>query len=189
VIGSKLKPDIAETLFINNDLILRQLVQANAEELFELVNENRESLRQWLPWLDHDKSVNDQKKFIDIASRKYFENGVFTGCILYKDEIAGIMGFNSIDWPNNCGTLGYWLGEKHRGKGLALKSCRRLVEHGFKDLKLRRIAIHCAVENHASRKIPETLGFNLEGKLKDANFLYDHYIDLNLYAAVSCDWK
>jgi ribosomal-protein-serine acetyltransferase len=49
-------------------VILRLLKVEDAENLFRLVNENRESLRKWLPWLDETGAQSDQPQFIQTCS-------------------------------------------------------------------------------------------------------------------------
>ena len=48
----------------------------HTEELFDLIERNRDHLRKWLPWVDQIKTVTDQlqcvKSFID--KRQFFSN-------------------------------------------------------------------------------------------------------------------
>ena len=62
------------------------------------------------------------------------------------------------------------------------RSCRALIDHAFSTLGLHRVVIRCAVENHRSRAIPERLGFTLEGIERESQWLYDHFVDLAIYA-------
>ena len=66
-------------------------------------------------------------------------------------------------------------------------SCHAVVYHTFNTLKLNRIAIQCATENTRSRAIPERLGFKLEGIVREAEWLYDHYVDHALYSLLRSD--
>ena len=38
------------------DLLLRPVCLEDASEIFSLVDKSRDSLRQFLPWLDHNKT-------------------------------------------------------------------------------------------------------------------------------------
>jgi ribosomal-protein-serine acetyltransferase len=56
-------------------------------------------------------------------------------------------------------------------------------------LNLNRLVITCATQNQKSRAIPERLGFVHEGIARDAEWLYDHFVDHDIYAKLHCDWK
>lgn len=68
------------------------------------------------------------------------------------------------------------------------RSCRAYVSHSFQTLGLNRVEIRCAVDNRKSCAIPERLGFILEGTLRQAEWLYDHFVDHSVYAILSQDW-
>jgi ribosomal-protein-serine acetyltransferase len=84
--------------------------------------------------------------------------------------------------------LGYWLGEEYQGKGLVTAACRALVEHAFGELGLNRVVISCATENEKSCAIPERLGFRREGIERQAEWLYDHFVDHVTYSALASEW-
>src|SRR3712207_6857835 len=47
-----------------------------------------------------------------------------------------------------------------------------------------RVSIACATENKKSCAIPERLGFRREGVQRQAEWLYDHFVDHVIYAAL-----
>jgi len=67
-------------------------------------------------------------------------------------------------------------------------SCRACISHAFTELKLNRVEIRCAVENRKSRAIPERLGFRFEGTLREAQWLYDHFVEHALYGMLAREW-
>ena len=109
--------------------------------------------------------------------------------IWLKGKLVGVVGMDRIDWPNKTAEIGYWLGKGQEGKGLVTKCCRFLVEFAFMELKLNRLEIRCAPGNLRSRGIPERLGFTIEGRLKEAEWLYDHFEDHVFYALLAEEWK
>jgi len=68
------------------------------------------------------------------------------------------------------------------------RATRALVDHGFGDLELHRIVVRCGTGNRASRAIPERLGFTLEGTLREAEWVNDHFNDLVVYAMLCHEW-
>lgn len=172
---------------IRDGLELRSVEFADAAELFALVDSDREHLRRWLPWVDGSRSVEDTRVFIDGAMRQAEEGDGFTATIRCEGEIAGIIGHHRIDWPNRLGKLGYWLGSRFVGRGLMTQSCRAVVAHAFESIGLNRIEIHCATQNVRSRAVPERLEFRHEGTRREAEWLYDHFVDLECYAMLASE--
>jgi ribosomal-protein-serine acetyltransferase len=107
----------------------------------------------------------------------------------YDSAICGVAGFNRIEPLNRVCEIGYWLAERHQGRGVMTGSVSRLVRHAFEDLRLNRITISVAVENDRSRAIPERLGFKAEGMMREAEWLYDHFVDQVLYALIRSNWN
>jgi ribosomal-protein-serine acetyltransferase len=99
-----------------------------------------------------------------------------------------MIGHIGIDWTHRSTALGYWLAEKHQARGFMTMACRAYVEHAFGKLGLNRVEIRAATENHRSRAVPERLGFKLEGVVRDAEWLYDRYVDHAVYGLLARDW-
>ncbi len=175
-------------LRIDQGLELQLLNGGHADELYELTDKNRDYLRLWLPWLDSNKYLQNTIDYIDNCQKLYTQNLSIQLCISYKCKIAGVVGFQRIDWLNRSTSIGYWLGEFYQGNGLITKSCRNLINYGFSSLGLNRIEIRCAVENVKSQAIPNRLGFKREGTIREAEWLYDHYVDHIIYGMLKSDW-
>ena len=160
----------------------------DAGELFRLTDANRDYLRRWLPWLDSIKRVTHTRAFIQ-AARSYSESRKGLQLAIRRhDRIAGIVGYHPIEWRNRLTSLGYWVGEDYQGLGLVTASCRALLTHAFNDVRLNRVEIRCAVANHRSRAVPTRLGFRQEGLLRDAEWLYDRFVDHVVYAMLAREW-
>jgi ribosomal-protein-serine acetyltransferase len=177
------------TLRIGDDAELRLLEERHAEALFALVERNREHLRRWLPWLDGTKAPGDTRAFIRSALNDFAKNNGFTAGIWYAGRLAGVIGFHGIDWAHRKTRLGYWCSAELQGRGLVTRACRALLTHAFRELGLNRVEIACATENQSSRAIPTRLGFTAEGASRDAEWLYDHFVDHVHYAMLARDWK
>ena len=172
---------------INDDIELRRLEPADALDLFGLVEANREHLRQWLPWLDGTRSVDDVVAFIDARAEQFNEGKGSHAGIRYRGTLCGVIGMHTIDAFNRSTSIGYWLDAAHQGRGIMTAACQAVVTHAFTTLDLHRVAIRCATENRRSRAIPERLGFSLEGVARDGEWLYDHFVDLAVYSKLRSD--
>jgi ribosomal-protein-serine acetyltransferase len=69
------------------------------------------------------------------------------------------------------------------------KGCQALISYAFNDLELNRIEIRCATGNRKSCAIPERLGFVKEGVVRQAEWLYDHFVDHIIYGMLASEWK
>jgi ribosomal-protein-serine acetyltransferase len=177
------------TQALTDELSLVLLEPRHAEPLFRAVDENRAHLRRWLPWVDATRSADDILGFIRATQRQFGENDGFQTAILVRGEVAGMIGHVRIDWPHRIASLGYWLAEGHQGRGYMTRACTAYVDHAFGALGLNRVEIRAAAENHRSRAIPERLGFTLEGTIRDAERLYDRYVDHAVYGLLAREWK
>ena len=173
---------------IDENVSLKLIELKDAERVFELTDQSRTYLKEWLPWLDFTKSVEDTKSFIRGCLKGYAENQSLNTVILYNGEIVGTAGFNSINWSNNTAYIGYWLGEEYQGNGIMTKVAKALTNYAINHLNLNKVEIRVATENKKSRSIPEKLGFVNEGTIRQAEWLYDHYVDHVIYGVLASEW-
>lgn len=174
---------------INKDLKLRTLREDDAEALFELVDANRKHLREWLPWLDANTEVEDSRAFIRSVLKQESDNLGPTYAIIFRESLVGVVGYHPIQWNNKSVEIGYWLSHDLTRQGIMTRCCRALVDYAFDVIGLNRVTIPAAVDNSRSRAIPERLGFKKEGVIRDAEWLYDHYVDHVLYRLLKSEWQ
>ncbi|MFE4351995.1 hypothetical protein ACFVSS_25415 [Peribacillus butanolivorans] len=62
---------------VDNQIGIELLQQQHKEELFKLVDNNREHLRKWLLWVDKRKSAQDFEPIISIWINNYANNNGF----------------------------------------------------------------------------------------------------------------
>ena len=166
-------------------LLLQPAQVVYAEELFNLIDKNRSYLRKWLPFVDNTLQVSDSKAFLEVvATPEHAElNPVFL--IRYHGELVGLVGFKDTDLDNRRTEIGYWLAEDFQHKGIMTRCVRSLVQFAYEERGLHRIQIRCAVDNHASKRIPVRLGFQKEGIERDGELLSDgRFTDLEVYSVL-----
>ena len=174
---------------INPELSLEVLALHHAHDLYRLTDANREHLRRWLPWVDDIRGVDDIRAFIQTTRRQLVKNNGFQTVIRYRGKLVGAVGHHGINWNNRFTALGYWLAADAQGRGIMTQSCRVYLKHAFTELGIHRVEIRCAVANAKSRAIPERLGFRTEGTVRDAEWLYDHFVDHVVYGLLAPEWK
>ena len=176
------------SITVSEQFALTPLELRDADELFSLTDRNRDYLHEWLPWLDNITRREDTRAFIRAAQAQASQNNGTQLAIRLEGRIVGIVGHHQIDWRNRLTSLGYWVGQEHKGRGLATSATRALVTHAFDDARLNRVEVRCAEGNRKSRAIPLRLGFRQEGVLRDAEWLYDHFVDHIVYSVLARDW-
>lgn len=174
---------------IDKEIKLSLLINNDAERLFEITDQSREYLREWLPWVDQTTSIKDSQTFIQMSMQMYLDrNGLNTG-IFYKDKLVGVAGYNRIDWANKIAYIGYWLAVDYQKLGIMTRVVQALIDYGFNHYELNRIDIRTATGNKKSQAIPERLGFTNEGIIRQAEWLYDHFVDHVIYGLLKNEWN
>ena len=166
---------------VNTRTELQLIGHQHTGKLFELIHSNREYLRRWHPWVDNVRSGDDVGKMIAVWEQQHAKNRGFCAGILFDGHLCGAIQHLNVDWTNRWTALSYWLNELHQGQGIMTTCCRALIVHSFNEWKLNRVTIECATGNARSRKIPERLGFKLEGVVRGVEWLNDGYADHAIY--------
>ena len=174
---------------INENIVLELIHQKHAQPIFDLVDENRLYLREWLSFVDRMQTLGFAENFVNSTIQRNHDGIEFAFVIVENDKVIGRIGVYEINGPNKIGEIGYWLAENLQGKGIITKSCKALIDFCFSDLQLNRIEIKCGTENFKSKTIPEKLNFTKEGVIREGELLYDKFIDLNLYSLLKTDIK
>jgi ribosomal-protein-serine acetyltransferase len=174
---------------IADGIELKQFELEDADTLFAVVGRNREYLRQWLPWVDQTHSVDDIRQFI-CGSMAQFEAGLGPNTGIWLDDVfAGSIGCHAIDLANRSCSLGYWIEAGHQGKGTITRCCLKLLDYLFEEVGLHRVEIRCGTGNTRSCAIPRRLGFTQEGVLREAEWVNDHWVDLEVWSMLARDWR
>lgn len=173
---------------LNDKLSLKQRKEEDAEEIFRLIDSNREHLRKWLPWVDGTLSSEDTKKYIIECQGKFEKKETADFGVWYEGNWAGSVGFNKIDFVNEKGEIGYWIGAEYQGKGIMTECVKAMIKYGFEELKLHRIQIRCAAINEKSKSIPERLGFKLEGTIREDHKINGEFSDGLTFGLLRSEW-
>lgn len=183
-----IKEGCAGNLAIADGVSRRLLSAADATELHQLIEANRDYLARWLPWAA-SQTFRDTLDFIRKAHSQMTANDGFQVAITLDSRIIGMAGFPEVDWANRCTRIGYWLAEPYQGRGIATAAAEVLVEHALSVWDLNRVEIHGAEENRRSRAVAERLGFRQEGTLRQAEHVKSGYLDRVIYAMLREDWR
>ncbi|MDR1860843.1 MAG: GNAT family N-acetyltransferase [Bacteroidales bacterium] len=173
-------------LTVNNMISLEILRHDHAFIIFQAIDQNREFLAPWLPFVDTAYSQEDSEEFVRAVLNENSREQVFV--IRFHDRFAGLIGLKDIDNFNDRLEIGYWLTKDMTGHGIMLQSVRTLIDFTVREYAINRIQIRCAVGNTASASIPKKLGFTFEG-IERAGEKHSHgYVDLEVYSLLRKEW-
>jgi ribosomal-protein-serine acetyltransferase len=162
-----------------------ELLQAHhAPEIFGLIDANRAHLREWLPFVDGTQNVEDSRRFREASAQRYARDGSFDAGIFDGGALVGVIGLHWIHMGNRSTSLGYWLGAGFQGRGLMTRSVNAVLEHCFVELDLNRVSSAAAVGNIRSNAVLQRCGVS-----REPEWLYDHFVDHNLYGILQRDWQ
>lgn len=176
-----------QPLSVAPDITLHEAQVSDAAALFQLIDRGRLYLREWLPFIDFSHSATDTELYLrSVTAPGNLQDQVYV--IRFQDKVAGIIGYKTIDRVNSKLEIGYWLGEEFQKKGIMTRCCAALITQAFEQMGMNRIQINVGVGNSKSNRIPQRLGFKLEGIERDGEWLQGHFIDLEVYSLLKREW-
>ena len=92
-------------------------------------------------------------------------------------------------WEHGLAEWGYALSTPYQGRGHMTAALSRILPELFERTPLYRIEARCSVENEASRRVLEKLGFVREGTLRGYFLLDGERVDNHIYAITRGDWE
>jgi len=168
---------------------LRTVSLADAPVVYAAIDRNRAHLRRWLGWL-HDGF--DEKELTEFQRAREADNASrvsLTTNIWLNGDLCGSIGLHAFNEKHRNTSVGYWIDAAYEGRGIITRACRAIVTAGFREYAMHRIEIRCATGNTRSAQIARRLGFIEEGTLREAEWLYDHWVDLRVFRMLEQDWR
>lgn len=157
-----------EIINISDSLRLVQLGADQASRLFELTQDNRQYLSEFLPWPTNIKVVDDSLKHINKTLENRANGTGYVYGIEYEGDIIGDISLNNVTGKDKYPEIGYWLAQEYAGKGITTKAAQAITDFGIVKLGLRDIVIRAEPNNVASNKVAEKSGYELaEHKIKN----------------------
>lgn len=161
------------------NISLRPWHTDDLNELVEMANNNH--IAQYMADVfPHPYGEDNGKAFIEFANSK---NPPSIFAILFDGKPAGSIGLHpQADILRKNSEIGYWLAEKHWGKGITVEAIKQIVEYGFKHLDVERIFARIFGNNPASQKAIIKAGFIQEGRFEKTIYKNGEFLDELIYA-------
>jgi len=152
--------------------------------LFELIERNREHLRDWLPWVDRSRETSESEAFISLCGEEIRDGRGVHYAIWSSAELSGVVSLH-VNRAHRTASAGVWLAAARQGRGLATRALRVLCDYGIKVMGLARVEYAAATENTASRALADRSGFTFEGVLRNREFINGRHVDHAVYSRIS----
>jgi len=174
------------TMKVDKNLRIVFLHQNFKNKFYELFKSNKLQLSRWFNW---PVKCQCEEDFFELIQNSLFEyaRGTSLQCgISYKGNFIGYIGLTKINPALAKAELSYWISQEFQGRGIMAVVCQRMISYAFDFLDLEKIEISIATENIGSRKVCESLNFELEGILKRADTLNGKVVDHARYGLLRC---
>ncbi len=124
-------------------------------------------LKPWEPKWAEDELSKTAYRLRLRAQRRAIDDGTAQPFFIFTSDGKSLLGGINITHIRRgvaqSGTLGYWIGQRHAGKGHMTAALATLQTHARNTLKLHRLEAACLPRNAPSMRLLERAGFDREG--------------------------
>jgi len=148
-------------------LVLRDLSLAQAEPFFALIEENRALYSDTIPFVSQTHTVAQMREVIarNLSRQEAGEAELYT--LWDGERMAGYYLVREKEKEAGWAEIGYLIGAEWQGRGITKAICTRLIAELFTQQIMRKVVICCNDDNLASIGVAQSLGFQLEGNLRN----------------------
>ncbi len=166
-------------------LILRRFVPEDYKAVFEWAK--LELVARYFPW-NPMKDIKEAEKKIKIWVNNYSDDNYYHWGIVSKEsnELIGTINLK-VDMGNNGAETSYLLLPKYWNSGIMTETLQAVLNYGFENLQLHRIAAEVFCGNTASEKVLLKCGFQKEGTLRGLYRKNGEYIDSTYYSILDTE--
>lgn len=151
--------------FETERLTIRAPRVGEGAQVHAAICESIDSLNPWMPWVHPLPTAEDEEADIRTARTKFLAREDLRLHLFLKgtETFVGSSGLHTIDWNVPKFEIGYWVRKKFTGQGYISEAVVGITQFAFEVLGARRIEIRADNRNIRSWRIPERLGFTLDG--------------------------
>ena len=174
---------IAERLEADR-LVLTRVSPTDVEEVTAAVQASRPEIAEWMDWAHAEYDRTDAITWASASWQGWNAGTAFEFVMRLADDgaVVGTIGLNQR--RGHMANLGFWVHTAHTGQGLCTAATRRLARAAFDDLGLSRVYLRHIVGNVASGRVAVKVGFQLEGRVRNAIVHHGEPVDMLQYGLV-----
>lgn len=147
-------------------LVLRRWTEADVPAVMAAIRMSIESLSMWMPWAAEGVPPVESEREVFKAGAINFDRDVDWPYSLFEvasDELVGGCGLHPRGGRRFL-EIGYWVRSDRHGRGYATAAARCLTNAAFSFIaEAERVEIRMDQANVASARVPNKLGYDLDG--------------------------
>ncbi len=171
-------------MICGEQVVLRAIERADLANYVAWLNDERvlEYFGRFLPW-----TLSQEENWYE---RMVGDTSVCNLAIEFEGRHIGGAGFSSIDGRTRSAEVGLFIGLPELwDRGLGYDTLRALLKFGFEQMNLNRIALQVFEENERAVHLYEKVGFQHEGRWRQADFRHGRYHDTLWMSVLRDEWQ
>ena len=155
--------------FESDRLTIRAPRSGDGAEINAAVQETFDDLKVWMPWAQQMPTLEESESFVRRSQSDFLARKDLVLFLFLKgtNTLVGGSGLHRINWDIPKFEIGYWCRKRFQGQGYITESTEAITTFAFETLGAKRVEIRCDSKNVRSRRIPDRLGFQLEGTFRN----------------------
>lgn len=153
-------------------------------------------LRERTKWLNHPEiyqNMNMQYPMTLLETEKWFEKVIINKSRIDfvfedKDKVVSMTGLTNIDTLNGLVEFYIMVNPECQGKGFGKKTTEFTLNYAFTKFNIHKVFLYTNHFNERANHLYESLGFELEGILREHKFKDGELIDRCIYGLLKGDW-
>ncbi|MCY3582688.1 MAG: GNAT family N-acetyltransferase [Chloroflexi bacterium] len=168
------------TILRGSALWMRPLAEQDIAPILQYASAPETAANTFVP---HPYPPEAAHEFVQKVSEAWRNDEAYTFAIIEAelDRFAGTMGIHPVHQHKRA-EVGYWIGLPFWGRGLATQALRLIIQFGFEELGLNRIAAGHFAGNPASGRVMQKAGMRCEGTRRAYHYHRDSFKDSVWYA-------
>ena len=162
-------------------ICLRSLTYSDNVQLFSLIQQNKDHLRLWLPWVDKTNKQIDTENFLRTILKLQDSEKCIYDKILVNNNMIGLIGAQFSESIKPFARLNYWIAQQFTNQGIASESLRLIIDSINRKYKIKNFEILIATNNKASIRVAEKNSFTCIGITKNREMLQGVWVDNYVY--------
>jgi RimJ/RimL family protein N-acetyltransferase len=153
---------------VGERVIVRPWAEADADDLWDAIDNSREHLEAWMPWVDRYRNPDNALEYCRRSRARWLLREDLAVAIVEKSSgrVVGGSGFHRTDWNFRLFEIGYWVRQDREGRGYVTETVQLLTRLAFDELDANRVELRIDARNVRSLRVAERLGYVLEGTLR-----------------------